>query len=317
MHCCPPPERWVARAQPWLGTLVEIALPPDQADDERFAAAFAAIAHVHRRMSAHDPSSDLARIARDAHRRPVIVDRQTLAVLELARDLARVTRGRFDVTTPAARRRNAHHRGMSSLRLERGRRVRTDAPLALDLSGIAKGYAVDRAVDALRSAGAVAGRVNAGGDLRVFGPGIWMPVRVRLPRRTTLALPLFELQDAAAATSADYFRDGGGALYDPRARRLRPFGGSITVVAPSCALADALTKVVALMPRRAVALLAHYGAHAFRLDPEGLACATTCHASTPRLRLPAAGAEEMTAPSSLRLLPGRGAQPVWERPGAG
>ena len=265
------------------------------ATESRFAAAFASIEHVHRCMSAHDASSDLARIVRSAHRRPVVVDRHTHAVLELAQELARATRGRFDVTLAAQRTRDAGRPlraarrresklGMQALHLERRSRVCTDIALGVDLSGIAKGYAVDCAVDAMRGAGAAAGLVNAGGDLRVFGQGVWMPVRVRLLQRATLTLPLFEVQEAAAATSADYFRDDAAALFDPHRRHTRSFAGSISVVAPTCALADALTKVVALMPARAVRLLAHYGAHAFRLDPQRNDCVTTLRAATPRLR---------------------------------
>jgi thiamine biosynthesis lipoprotein len=297
MHCCPPPERWVARAQPRLGTLVEIALPAAEATEARFAAAFVAVAHVHRRMSAHDEASDLGRIARTAHRRPVAVSRETYAVLTLAWDLFLATDGRFDVSiasrlarggaSPARFPRGRAHCGrMNAMRLLPGLRVAATRPVALDLGGIAKGYAVDRAVTALREAGARAGRVNAGGDLRVFGDQRWMPVRVRDPQRPTVAVALFDVRDAAVATSADYFAGGSGVLVDPRSRCSRPFASSITVVAPTCAMADALTKIVALSPARAPALLARHGAHAFRVDPGATQFATTCRASTAHLRVP-------------------------------
>jgi thiamine biosynthesis lipoprotein len=168
--------------------------------------------------------------------------------------------------------------------------VRATVPVALDLGGIAKGHAVDRAVTALRAAGASAGLVNAGGDLRWFGSNAWMPVRVRNPTNPTVAVSLFEVQDAAVATSADYFRGAIGGLVDPRSHRLRSLGGSVTVVAPTCALADALTKVVALDHARAATILARHGAHAFHLDLRdgGLRVRTTCSASTAHLRLPRA-----------------------------
>jgi len=294
------PDRWSMRAQVWLGTLVEIALPAAEATDARFAAAFAAIAHVHRKMSAHHPASDVARIARSAHRRAVHVDPDTYAVLELAQTLARETGDAFDVTVapvlvrsgllPArAAGRGARCGRMHALRLKRGLRVGADAPLALDLGGIAKGYAVDRAVAALRAAGAPSGLVNAGGDLVAFGSENWMPIRVRHPRNPGLALRLFEVKDAAVATSADYFRHPRNVLV-ARTGRARPFPGSITVIAPTCMLADALTKIVALEPARATAILARYGAQAFRLvaGEDGLGGRTTCTASTAHLRLPAA-----------------------------
>lgn len=301
MPSSPAAERWITRAQPWLGTLVEISLPAADATDARFAAAFAAVAHVHRKMSAHDPASDLARIARQAHRRAVTVDPETHAVLELAQALARESAGLFDVSVaPVFARRGllpAHASGdgaacnrTRALRLEAGCRVRAAAPVALDLGGIAKGHAVDRAVAALRASGASVGLVNAGGDLRAFGSA-WMPVRVRHPSNPAVTVSLLEIREAAVATSANYFR-GAVALVDPRTRRVRGFGGSITVVADTCALADALTKVVALDRAAAAPILARHRAHAFHLDVRGgiVRARTTCAASTEHLRVPLASA---------------------------
>jgi FAD:protein FMN transferase len=299
MRCSPDPDRRIARAEVWLGTLVEIALPSEEATDARFVAGFAAIAHVHRRMSAHDPASDLGRIARGAHRRAIVVDRETYAVLELALELWRSTQGLFDVTVAPCLAEEgllpAHAAGMgarcarmSALRLESGFRVRAECPIAVDLGGIAKGHAVDCAVAALREAGARAGVVNAGGDLRAFGAGDWTPVRVRHPARPAVAIPLLDLREAAVATSGDYFRGGAMALVDPRTRALRPYGTGVTVVAPTCVLADALTKIVALDAARAPSILRRFGAEAFRLDADAgqLHATTTCAASTPFLRLP-------------------------------
>lgn len=301
MPCSLAADRWITRAQVWLGTLVEVALPVATARDAHFAVAFTAIAHVHRKMSAHDPGSDLARIARDAHRGAVVVDPETYAVLQLAQVLSRESRGLFDITVapilarygllPASAAGKGTRCGrMRALQLESGCRVRANVPVALDLGGIAKGYAVDRAVTALRTAGASAGLVNAGGDLRWFGSDSWMPVRVRHPTNPTVAVSLFEVRDAAVATSADYFRSAIGGLVDPCSRRLCNFGGSVTVVAPTCALADALTKVVALDHARAATILARHGAHAFHLDvrDRGLHAQTTCRTSTAQLRLPLA-----------------------------
>ncbi len=127
------PEPLVARARIALGTLVEIALPATCATEERFGAAFAAIEHVHRRMSPRDPASDLARIAGGAHRGGVTVDRETHAVLALAFEMHAFSRGAFstmdvDVSvrmqnfvTTASR--------CSSCRMARGGRGRTSGYL--------------------------------------------------------------------------------------------------------------------------------------------------------------------------------------------
>ena len=221
----------------WFGTLCEVALPAGDDRDAHFAAAFAAIAHVHRTMSAHDAGSDLARIARDAHRRGVVVDAETFAVLELAKALWLQSGGAFDITIapllardgllPSAAAGHCAHAGrMDALHLDTGRRVRTDVPLALDLGGVAKGHAVDCAVAALRAMGVREGLVNAGGDLRVFGDGAWTPIRVRHPAMPTTMLQLFDVRDCAVATSADYFRASAGAWSTSARRRGAHCGAS-------------------------------------------------------------------------------------------
>ncbi len=170
-----------------------------------------------------------------------------------------------------------------AIRLLSGRRVRFLAPITVDLGGIAKGYAVDRAIAALRRAGATSGLVNAGGDLRVFGAEA-APVHVRHPKQPGSFFTLGELHDGALATSALTFSgttspSGGrviGALVDPRSGTACGHGVSITVLARTTWLADALTKVVAVDsctdPTTATALLLkRYRARAVVLDTEGRA----------------------------------------------
>ena len=281
MRSSGPAESTVARARIALGTFVEIALPASEATESRFAAGFDAIARIHAKMSKHDPDSDLARIARHAHRHAVDVDPETFAVLELALALWRQSGGVFDVTVA----RGAARGQLNALRLHRDFRVRAKVPISLDLGGIAKGHAVDKAVAALRAAGATAGHVNAGGDLRVFGASRWAPVHVRDPAAPRHAVPLFDVRDFSVATSGDYF-ESAPTLNEPRSRRARRFGGSVTVAAPTCAIADALTKIVALDPAQAPSILARHAAHAFRIGDGGDArCQTTCSGSTAHLRL--------------------------------
>jgi thiamine biosynthesis lipoprotein len=219
----------------------------------------------------------LRRIARLAHRRPLRVHRHTHALLALAQQLWRDSGGLFDPSLPA--------RGgarLDALRLLPAQRLRSVAPLRLDLGGIAKGHAVDRAVAALRAQGCRSGWVNAGGDLRHFGMH-WQPLRVRLPHAPAQTPVLLELRDAAVATSADTHRRPGHGLLDRRSGRRHSYNGSVTVVAGSCALADALTKVVALRPQRALRLLRRHRAHALHIAADGRA-RWTLGAATPQVR---------------------------------
>jgi hypothetical protein len=165
---------------------------------------------VHRLMSVHCDTSDVARIGREAYLRPVRVHRWTYRVLSCAKLLSDASGGAFDVTLG---REAASH---ADITLLPGDRVRLKRRAEIDLGGIAKGFAVDRAVAALRRSGARTGSVNAGGDLRIFG-AVPQTVRVRIPASPWMTLPLATRNEGAFATSAGYF--GAGPIDIPSGRR--------------------------------------------------------------------------------------------------
>jgi thiamine biosynthesis lipoprotein len=276
-----------------LGTLVDITAGglPAARLQRAVERAFAAVERVQALLSFHDPESDLSRINRRAHREPVRVHPLTWAVLRHARALARSSGGRFDAAVAprlqtwgllprgreaAGSRRTVRACGSADILLIPGNQVRFPGPLILDLGGMAKGYAVDRAVSELLRAGVTHGCVNAGGDLRAVGRRP-VPVRVRHPSRPGVFFPMGEVIDGAMATSALTYsgrrwrgRDVG-ALVDPRTGAACGHGVSITVWARPAWLADALTKVVAGDPGGAAALMARHRARAVVIDEAGLA----------------------------------------------
>jgi FAD:protein FMN transferase len=246
----------IARARPLLGTLVSIRA---EAPDEALHAAFAAVQQVHTLMNFHSDQGDVARIHSEAHRRPVRVHPWTFAVLLHAKRISAASDGAFDVTLGRG--------GLSfdDIVLMPGNRVGMRRRARLDLGGIAKGFAVDRAVAALRRAGVTDGCVNAGGDLRVFGHAS-QALRVRLPGRPQWTLPLAAARNAAFATSGGYF---GSVLLDPRTRRQLCTQTSITVRARTCMLADALAKAVAARGPQPQ-LLRRFRANAYLLEGDQL-----------------------------------------------
>jgi len=241
------------RCRPLLGTFVEIsASGPDQACLERaIGGAFDTMARLQALLSAHDAGSELSHLNRRVGAAPVRVGTHLWRVLQTAAGLARESNGAFDATL-----------GSGGFEVLAGRRVRLAPGARLDLGGIAKGYCVDRAVEALRRHGAHAGLVNAGGDLRAFGDGAY-PLHLRHPGDARRLVALGELRESALATSASYAAD------DDR-RSLRggtelPAGLSISVRAPTAMLADALTKVVARLGDGATPLLARHRAVAWAI----------------------------------------------------
>ena len=273
--------------RPLLGTLVEIrAGGPESRVNDGIAAAFAAIERVQRLMSFHDAGSDVSRINAAPVGREVAVDRETYCVLRYALDLRERSDGAFDITIapslvaagflpyPRLAAAQVDSARFGDLELLPARAVRWRKKGWIDLGGIAKGYAVDVAVAALRSQGMTHGLVNAGGDLRGFGERPW-PIQIRAPEQPTMLLNAGSLRDAAIATSAGYFRNAHAGstmvapIVDPAHRRCVLWNASISVVASRCMTADALTKVVRLAPAALPALLDHYDAQTVIVDANG------------------------------------------------
>ena len=276
----------VRRMRPFLGTFVEVRVRGLVERDAMTAIdrAFAPVATVEERMSAHDPRSDLGRLFHGDGNEPVTVHPWTFQVIEAAQKLHRLSGGVFDISVgdilecegllPAWRkRRQIGIRGtMAGIELSDGNRIRVHFPIRLDLGGIAKGFAVDRAVDALMDSGISAGCVNAGGDFRIFGDDV-EPLLVRDPMVPSRILRVGDIRTGAVATSGGYFRGQRRRrsapvtpFVDGRTRKTLRMRESITVIASSCMWADALTKVLAIDLQSGAALLNDFDAQALLIS---------------------------------------------------
>lgn len=235
--------------RPALGTFVEIGARGGGSD--AVDAAFAAIDAAQARWSFQDPDSELSRLNRQPGERLPLAH-GTLRLLALARLLALKSAGLFDPTVggelvrqrvlpdhggPAPLARGSADDivlglGWASLR----------RPIRLTLDGIAKGWAVDRAIGALRRAGASGGWVNAGGDLRVFGDSA---LRVQRRELDGSLRTLGTLRNGALATSRAGERDPDfpGMILSSQGECAAR--GVWSVLATTAARADALTKVAA------------------------------------------------------------------------
>ncbi len=132
----------------------------------------------------------------------------------------------------------------------RTRTLRLDAGVTLDLDGIAKGFALDRAAAALRARGVEDALLNFGGQLLVIGPPGGAPAREALvgspfdPGASVLSV---RIRDASLSTSANTERvrmvagREAGHLLDPRTGELVRLSGSVTILASTGAMADALS----------------------------------------------------------------------------
>ena len=237
------------------------AIPRDRID--------AALDRVVRQMSTYDPHSELAEFNRAPVGVAVAVSPAVVEVVATAQEVAERTGGAFDATvaplvslwgfgaaaaaeppTAAQVRAARAEVGFSRLRYRREPpSLEKQAPLVLDLSAIAKGYAVDQLADMLEEFGCGAYLVELGGEIRAFGTspggGPWR-IGVDSPDGKGHVAPAIVLRRGAVATAGDYRqyheRDGARVAHiiDPRTGYPVPHRlASVTVVAETALLADA------------------------------------------------------------------------------
>lgn len=223
-------------------------------------------------MSTWREDSELQALNRHAGSGPFPLSSQTFDVLTLARDVSRDSGGAFDVTVgplvnawgfgPPGEPPVAPDAGeIERLRAAIGWRLleldpetstvrKAVSQVNCDLSAIAKGYGVDRIALALDELGITRYLIEIGGELRARGPGRGgRPWRVGIERPDPAGLAtaqVVSLENLSLATSGDYrhFYERDGRRYthaiDPRdGRPIEHATASVSVMHPSCALADA------------------------------------------------------------------------------
>lgn len=248
----------IETARPALGTWVRVVVQTDDADRAGRAAeaAFAAIRRVDAQMSIHRADSQLARVNAMAGRGAVPVDPEVIEVVERACDAARRTEGVYDPTVLPLMRLYGYYgagrdrypsdaeiaaaldvTGHRHVLIDRtgGRLGLARSGAALDLGSIGKGWALDRAIDAIRAEGIHSALIDVGGNVYALGApeesAAGWSVGIGNPESGTIAKVLV-LRDAAVATSgnSEQSRMLGhlrvGHLFD--ARRGRPAAGHLS-----------------------------------------------------------------------------------------
>lgn len=257
---------WTAGLIPYRFTVPSGALAAGRAT-KAFDRAEGALAAVNAVMSVHLDGSELSRLNAAWADEPLLLSEDLWYVLDAARRFTEESGGAFDPTGRAmfqlwaqagqARRlpdeaelaEARGHVGWDKLTLDGLWAMKLDPDLQIDLGGIAKGYAIDWALEELRKSGAVGGLVEVGGDLAVFGQapggGAWRVGVVDPFDPDGPPCGVLTLTDAGVATSGNYRRftliEGRrySHIIDPRTGRPVDEAPSVTVIAPDALTADA------------------------------------------------------------------------------
>lgn len=263
-------------ARPVMGTVatVEAVAASEGTAARAVEAAFLALHHIDTTANAMDPESDLGRVNRAPAGTPTIVDPELAELVSFSLTAAKATDGSFNpaigplveaygikgrprLPDDAEIERLLPICDYTKVKVPDERSVVLEEEgMALDLSAVAKGWAVDKAYEALLDGGCAAGLVEAGGEVRCFGGDVrdelWR-IGIKNPWGPGV-YGVVELEKGVLATSGTYEQtfEVEGVVFS---HIIDPFTGfpaegpsSVTVMAGDCATADAWATALMTLP---------------------------------------------------------------------
>lgn len=230
--CSPQKEKIFRKNTILMDTLITINVVSDSEDkaEKAIGSAFSVIEDLDNKLNFFSDKSELFMINKNAGISEVKVSLETLDVIEKAVFVSEMTEGSFDPTIGPEISLwdfNAHKKPddksiKARLNLVNYKLIVIDKEkstvylkkkgMLIDLGGIAKGYAADKAVEELKKHGVKAVLVSCAGDIRAFGlkpDGKAWKVGIRNPRqkgKENEVIATIELKDMAVSTSGDYER---------------------------------------------------------------------------------------------------------------
>ncbi len=254
-----------------MGTEMEITVvsADEKAAHKAIDAAFAEIRRIEELMSTYIPESQVSKINSAAGDKAVRVDKELLSLIKKSKEYAELTDGGFNIAVGPLIKLWKIAEGENipgSEEIKRAKEIINykdiavdekksavflrKKGMAIDLGGIAKGYASDRAEIVLKKNGIVSGIVAVAGDINAFGKkadGNKWRVGIQHPRKKDAFIGIIELEDEAVSTSGDYERffikDGKRYhhIIDPKTGKPADKCQSVTIVAKEATATDALS----------------------------------------------------------------------------
>ena len=281
--------QWLSDKQAIMGTDVSVLLWAD--DEARGRAAIAAVMQdmraVDQQFSPYIPSSELAQINTLAASKTLPISAEMAFLIDKSLYYSKLTQGAFDITfasvgwfydyrksiRPSEDQRASLLPAINYHWLNFDKTKRTlhfaHKNVRIDLGGIAKGYAVDRAIELLKARGIRHATVSAGGDSRLLGDKLGQPwhIGIKNPRPKSdkdAVITLLPLSDSAVSTSGDYERyfieprtgERVHHIINPKTGKSASEVMSVTILGPLGADTDALsTSVFVLGVKEGLALI--------------------------------------------------------------
>jgi FAD:protein FMN transferase len=281
--------QWLSDKQSIMGTEVSVTLWCD--DEAKGKAAISVVMQdmraVDTQFSPYIPTSELAQINLKAAEQTLSISQEMAFLIDKSLYYSKLSQGAFDITfasvgwfynyrknvSPSDKQRLALLPAINYHWLVFDKDKRTlhfsHKNVRIDLGGIAKGYAVDRAIELLKARGITHATVSAGGDSRLLGDKMGQPWRIGIknPRPhsdTDGVITLLPLSDSAVSTSGDYERffidkttgERVHHIINPKTGKSASEVMSVTILGPLGVDTDALsTSVFVLGVKEGLALI--------------------------------------------------------------
>ena len=266
-----------------MGTAVEIKIWffDEAIAKKSISDAFDEIARVENIFSVYKPESEISRLNKSGLS---IVSDEVIQLIKKSNYFSEISGGAFDITvlpvielwknSKKKERLPSKKENENAIKLVGWKNISIDEKnkkinfakkgMKIDLGGIAKGYAVDCAVEYLKKNGIKTGMVNAGGDIRCFGNKTWK-IALQNPRDKNDFITVLKIKNKAVTTSGDYERyffidkTKISHIINPLSGYSADESISSTIIADSATNADALaTATYVLGPKDGLKLIQLY-----------------------------------------------------------
>ncbi|WP_293746445.1 FAD:protein FMN transferase [uncultured Paraglaciecola sp.] len=263
---------WFEDNQGIMGTNIHVELWSEstQQGEEAVQAVMFEMERINQLMSPYIKNSELSQLNTHAAEGAVPVSKELFRLIALSVELAKETDGAFDITFASVGYLYNYREGQKPeqgkieelLKAIDYRHIKFDRAqhsiffahpnVKIDLGGIAKGHAVDNAVDILKKRGIKHALVTAGGDTKLLGDRLGKPwmVGIRDPRNQDKQAVVLPLADTALSTSGDYERyfEQDGVRYhhilSPKTGSSAYEVQSVSIIGQRSTLNDALSTAV-------------------------------------------------------------------------
>ncbi|MDG9667975.1 FAD:protein FMN transferase [Hahella sp. CR1] len=268
---------WFSKDWNGMGTKIRAEVWVDEGGADAAEKAFTAVDEEFDRlealMSVYIDSSEVSKVNRLAAKQAVVITPELFHLIEKAQRVSELSGGAFDITFASIGKYYNYREGLEP----DARQIEENLPainyrwiemdpaalsihfkdprVTIDLGGIAKGYAVDKAIEKLAGLGIQYALVSAGGDSRLMGDKHGRPwiVGVKDPRLEDKNAVLIPLENTAISTSGDYERffmhDGVRVhhIISPKTGKSAEESQSVTIIGPDATTTDALSTTVFIL----------------------------------------------------------------------